>query len=117
MFKCPRPHEDHMFVLTVTGQSGADPYGQPEWGPCDDCEGLGELDHIKSCAQREWRYCTVGNGKSHRWSGWPGAYCQDCGIEDKNEACIGCVCECPCHDQFWEDYANYLKEHDDGLHS
>jgi hypothetical protein len=21
----------------------------------------------------------------HRWSGWPGAWCLDCGIEDQNE--------------------------------
>lgn len=24
----------------------------------------------------------------HRWSGWPGAWCLDCGIEDQMEACI-----------------------------
>lgn len=22
---------------------------------------------------------------AHRWSGWPGAWCLDCGIEDANE--------------------------------
>lgn len=26
---------------------------------------------------------------SHRWSGWPGAWCLDCGQEDANEVCIG----------------------------
>lgn len=25
--------------------------------------------------------------KEHRWSGWPGAYCMDCGAEDKREYC------------------------------
>lgn len=25
---------------------------------------------------------------AHRWSGWPGAWCLDCGIEDQNEICI-----------------------------
>lgn len=35
----------------------------------------------------------------HRWSGWPGAWCLDCGIEDPNEVCIathddGLICEC-----------------------
>ena len=25
---------------------------------------------------------------SHRWSGWPGAWCLDCGIEDPNECCL-----------------------------
>lgn len=24
----------------------------------------------------------------HRWSGWPGAWCLDCGAEDANEAAI-----------------------------
>ena len=24
----------------------------------------------------------------HRWSGWPGAYCQDCGAEDQREICL-----------------------------
>jgi len=66
-------------------------------------------DHISTCAQLEWRPCTVeravGEGPrgSHRWSGWPGAWCMDCGTEDKDEVCLG-GCECPCHDQFWEEY-------------
>jgi hypothetical protein len=24
----------------------------------------------------------------HRWEGWPGAWCLDCGIEDPNEVCL-----------------------------
>lgn len=24
----------------------------------------------------------------HRWSGWPGAICLVCGIEDQNEICV-----------------------------
>jgi len=24
----------------------------------------------------------------HHWSGWPGAYCVDCGIEDQTEICL-----------------------------
>ena len=41
----------------------------------------------------------------HRWSGWPGAICLDCGIEDQREVCLAvahaegipivCVEECP----------------------
>lgn len=31
----------------------------------------------------------------HRWSGWPGAICLDCGIEDEREACIATP-ECRC---------------------
>jgi len=42
---------------------------------------------------------------THRWSGWPGAWCLDCGAEDKREYCcaihsennpaLGTVCERP----------------------
>ena len=71
-------------------------------------------EHIQTCAQLEWKPCLNGTNV-HRWSGWPGAWCQDCGIEDKTEACLG-GCECPCHDSFWEEYAEYLrKEREDGL--
>jgi hypothetical protein len=24
----------------------------------------------------------------HRWSGWPGAMCLDCGVEDMQEVCM-----------------------------
>lgn len=24
----------------------------------------------------------------HKWSGWPGAWCLDCGIGDKDELCV-----------------------------
>lgn len=24
----------------------------------------------------------------HRWSGWPGAWCLDCGIDDARELCV-----------------------------
>lgn len=26
---------------------------------------------------------------NHRWTGWPGAWCLDCGMEDLNEGIIG----------------------------
>lgn len=34
----------------------------------------------------------------HRWSGWPGAWCLDCGVEDAGEVCVaehsdGLTCE------------------------
>jgi hypothetical protein len=32
--------------------------------------------------------------KHHRWSGWPGAYCLDCGAEDPIEAALACL---DCH--------------------
>lgn len=28
--------------------------------------------------------------KSHRWSGWPGAFCLDCGQEDGMELAVCC---------------------------
>jgi hypothetical protein len=28
----------------------------------------------------------------HRWSGWPGAWCLDCGAEDAGEACLAEEC-------------------------
>lgn len=30
----------------------------------------------------------MARNSSHRWSGWPGALCLDCGVEDSNEACL-----------------------------
>jgi hypothetical protein len=33
----------------------------------------------------------------HRWSGWPGAVCLDCGIEDPREICLADG-DCPCAD-------------------
>ena len=28
------------------------------------------------------------DGSGHRWSGWPGAYCLYCGMEDIREVCL-----------------------------
>lgn len=28
----------------------------------------------------------------HRWSGWPGAWCLDCGTEDQREVCLAGEC-------------------------
>mgnify|MGYP001590776210 FL=1 len=27
-------------------------------------------------------------GQEHRWSGWPGAWCLDCGVKDANEIAL-----------------------------
>lgn len=35
--------------------------------------------------------------KPHRWSGWPGAWCLDCGAEDLHEVCVGCDPDCVCY--------------------
>jgi hypothetical protein len=33
----------------------------------------------------------------HRWSGWPGAWCLDCGIEDPLEVTLSCPdCDIKC---------------------
>ncbi len=29
---------------------------------------------------------------NHRWSGWPGAFCLDCGVEDKAELALADNC-------------------------
>ncbi len=31
---------------------------------------------------------TQGTGNEHRWSGWPGSWCLDCGQEDVRELCV-----------------------------
>lgn len=37
--------------------------------------------------------------KQHRWSGWPGAWCLDCGVEDPVESALGCPnCDLRCFD-------------------
>ena len=59
--------------------------------------------HLDTCAVAAATRCPASNGR-HRWSGWPGAWCLDCGALDVDELCIGRVCECPCHDQFWAEY-------------
>lgn len=34
----------------------------------------------------------------HRWSGWPGAWCLDCGIEDPREICLAVSHPLDCED-------------------
>lgn len=34
-------------------------------------------------------------GDTHRWSGWPGAWCLDCGITDYDLTKINESCPCP----------------------
>jgi hypothetical protein len=67
-------------------------------------------EHIKGCFITEIIPCP-GNKSlhgepvtDHWWNGWPGAFCLKCGSEDKVELCIGNICKCPCHDDFWRDY-------------
>jgi hypothetical protein len=33
-----------------------------------------------------------GSMTDHRWSGWPGAVCLNCGVDDQREECIGTDC-------------------------
>lgn len=76
-------------------------------------------DHIEACFVGQNPYWTVcPSGKSlhsekpfeHWWSGWPGAFCMKCFAGDLMESCIGCVCECQCHDEFWEGYNEAMRE-------
>jgi hypothetical protein len=61
----------------------------------------------------------------HRWSGWPGAYCLDCGAEDPREIAIatgrvyfgcglpaGCGCPDPDH---WLECPNFGPHYDPPL--
>jgi len=76
------------------------------------------MDHIESCAQLEKTICKVSKyfgtfEGNHRWSGWPGAFCLDCGEEDQNEICLAISCKCPCHeaeDKAYEEYVTREKE-------
>lgn len=40
--------------------------------------------------------------KTHRWSGWPGAFCLDCGIEDQVEIALADGVYDP-HENTWSD--------------
>ncbi len=83
---------------------GLGPDLAPSTKPCN-CGAV----HISTCAQLEKRPCWNGlveHGSTvHRWSGWPGAHCLTCFMEDKDEVCLALSCACPCHDKFWADYA------------
>jgi hypothetical protein len=38
--------------------------------------------------------------REHRWSGWPGAFCLNCGQDDTTEAALACDdCYVPCCDE------------------
>lgn len=65
--------------------------------------------HLERCFQPEKMSCPVSKTEDHRWSGWPGAFCLDCGVEDKDELCVGNACACLCHQKFWEEYSNFAR--------
>lgn len=46
--------------------------------------------------------------QGHRWSGWPGAYCLDCGMEDQQEIAMADGILEP-HTQQWSDEERYQK--------
>lgn len=76
------------------------------------------MEHNNNCFQLEKAPCTSSislhgeKPEEHWWSGWPGAYCVKCFVEDKDELCIGSGCDCECHREFWEEY-NRAQERDD----
>jgi hypothetical protein len=82
------------------------------------------IDHIPSCASYDHPNKCPANKtmfkegpEVHWWSGWPGAYCMKCGIEDPNEICFADSCKCPCHDEMWAEYNKMCEDHDSDLKS
>jgi len=75
-----------------------------------------DIEHIDFCPSKGATPCTANYAHHnepkdhHWWSGWPGAYCIKCGVEDLYEICIGIVCYCPCHDDFWKSYEDAITE-------
>ncbi len=67
------------------------------------------MEHIESCAINDVVACTHNEGE-HRWSGWPQAFCLDCHASDLYEVCIGDVCKCQCHREFWEGYERAMQK-------
>jgi hypothetical protein len=50
--------------------------------------------------------------KQHRWSGWPGAYCLDCGANDPLEAAPSCHdCKVPTYPGEFDDVITLCLEH------
>lgn len=76
------------------------------------------MEHIPGCAmgERAGELCPnpheLSDGKHHWWSGWPGAYCLGCFCEDPTEICLA-GCECPCHAEFWQQYADAMNRQED----
>ena len=69
----------------------------------DDCA----MFHAE--CSRQYQEC------AHNWSGWPGAVCLICGVEDVREMCLANPCRCICHNEFWAAYngqAGAEAEHD-----
>jgi len=44
----------------------------------------------------------MGRHRQHRWSGWPGAWCLDCGLEDQLELALADGVYCPVENK-WSD--------------
>lgn len=64
------------------------------------------MTHLETCGSGDWikNLCSSGRSlqgespEAHAWSGWPGAYCQKCGRDDPQEACLAENCLCACHE-------------------
>ncbi|KKN32771.1 hypothetical protein LCGC14_0810400 [marine sediment metagenome] len=55
---------------------------------------------------------TVAETEDHRWSGWPGAWCLDCGTDDARESCLADVHRSPEHRKATTgDDRQYLGDH------
>jgi hypothetical protein len=56
--------------------------------------------------------------RPHRWSGWPGAYCQDCHADDVIETALGCDLldideygHCKWCDEETKEYFEFINSH------
>ena len=67
------------------------------------------MEHIESCHINDVVPCTHNDG-NHRWTGWPQAFCLDCHASDMYEMCIGDICKCQCHIEFWKDYKRAMQD-------
>ena len=79
-----------------------------------------EISHLPECAEgaREGEVCTGtislhGEPETEQWwSGWPGAWCMKCGVDDPEELCTGSGCSCICHEAMWDAYEKLCREWD-----
>lgn len=59
---------------------------------------MSETKHTSDCPTLTFDYkCSkphvLSDGAHHWWSGWPGAFCLGCFVEDPNEICVSCCCQ------------------------
>jgi hypothetical protein len=76
------PPEVHEVPETKDGKPGLLYTFDTDFVTCPDCRKLASFQ-----AERK-RVLAYQHSRPHTWSGWPGAYCLNCGAEDKLEICL-----------------------------